>query len=526
MRARLAFGRGAGHPDFFARHYLPEFTRLPFAPFHRMLFQWQLAMEAEDLAQRIGRRFAIAAPRGAAKSTIASLVLPLHDIAYRRERYIVLVSATERQAQGRLRAIAAALHATELAGHVTVEQSTQGVLAANGVRMEAYGAGQELRGLGWGPWRPTKVILDDAESSAAATSARRREALLDWFREVIEHLGAGYTHLLAVGTVLHEQGLLATLLRRPDFEGERLRSIVAFADPSPLWDEWRALLADQSQPRRRASAREFFEAHRDEMLRGAQVLWPEKEDYEQLLAQLAVQGRRAFFQEKQNAPLGPEDALFDPAAALRGTPGGGTLSIARAAEDGLRECRRAEFPRESHRFGYLDAAMGGSRRGDSAALARVARLPDGTLFAESLWVRRAPPREQVLRLFDEHAHHPFHRLAVEGTGFQELLMLPIEEERERRRRAGLPWDLPVEVVKPRQAKDARIAALEPLLASGALVLSPALPEEFWEQLANFPRVAHDDALDALAGAVELARGASGRKATLRRAEARRGGTGY
>lgn len=518
QRKALAFGRGWLHPDFFARHFLPEYSRLPFARFHRTLFEWHLAMGAEDVAHRAGRRFAIAAPRGAAKSTIASLVLPLHDIAYRREHYIVLVSATERQAHGRLRAIANALDGS-LADHVKVKEASKGVLVANGIRVEAFGAGQEIRGLGWGPWRPTKVILDDAESSATATSARRRESLLDWFREVIEHLGARYTHLLAVGTVLHEQGLLPTLLRRPDFEGERLRSIIAEAEPSPLWEHWEALLADQSQPQRRQRARELFEAHREEMLRGTEVLWPEREDYEELRAQKVAQGRRAFSQEKQNAPLGPEDALFDPGAALRGVPAGGELEIFRATERGRQECRRAEFPHDSPRFGYLDAAMGGSRRSDFSALAQVARLPDGTLFAESLWARRAPPQAQVDRLFDAHAAQPFQRLAVEGTGFQELLALPIEAERTRRRTDGSPWDLPLEIVKPRLAKETRIAALEPLLASGVLVLSPSLPEEFWEELANFPRVAHDDALDALAGAVELARG-QGTKASIRRAQGR------
>src|SRR5690606_41735477 len=50
-------------------------------------------------------RLALAAPRGSAKSTVASLILTLHDIVYEREPYILLISATKRQAQQRLAAI-------------------------------------------------------------------------------------------------------------------------------------------------------------------------------------------------------------------------------------------------------------------------------------------------------------------------------------------------------------------------------------------------------------------------------------
>jgi phage terminase large subunit-like protein len=35
-------------------------------------------------------------------------------------------------------------------------------------------------------------------------------------------------------------------------------------------------------------------------------------------------------------------------------------------------------------------------------------------------------------------------------------------------------------------------------------LDEGLPEEFWRELEHYPRVDHDDALDATAGAVELA----------------------
>ncbi len=514
-RGELVLARAEGDPAFFATRFLPAFARLPFAAFHRTLFAWHARMGGGALESRRGLRFALAAPRGSAKSTVASLILPLHDLVFRRERYIVLISATERQAEQRLRAIRGELESGELSRVASGVECTRLALEAPGVRIEAFGAGCEMRGISQRAWRPTKIILDDAEASSAAVSERRRGHLRDWFAEVVAHLGDTFTHVMAIGTVLHERGLLATLLARPDFESMRLRSIESYPRDTALWGAWEGILRDRSRADRRGDARAYFLAHRGAMEAGARVLWREKEDIEELMAQLHLLGRRAFHQEKQNTPLGPEDALFDPATALRGILRGDELMVGTWAEGVLREQRRIPGATRAARFGYLDTALGRGGRGDFAAFAVVVAFGDGTLFAESISCRRIPPTEQVARLFDAHGERPFTRVGVEATAFQALLLDAVETERARRRQAGARADLPAEGVLPRQRKEARIAALEPLLASGTLALSPGLDEEFWIELANHPRIEHDDALDALAGAVHLARGESSpRRGTL------------
>ena len=60
---------------------------------------------ALPLEKRPPRRLAIAAPRGAAKTTLKSLILPIHATLHQGERYIVLISATLKQARRRLRNI-------------------------------------------------------------------------------------------------------------------------------------------------------------------------------------------------------------------------------------------------------------------------------------------------------------------------------------------------------------------------------------------------------------------------------------
>ncbi|MCC6545558.1 hypothetical protein IT570_00195 [Candidatus Sumerlaeota bacterium] len=507
-RRRIAHcARMYADPQFFARQMVPDHCRLPFADFHRTIFEWHGRMGGR-LPGRRGMRCVLAAPRGCAKSTITSLILVLHDIVFRRERYIVLISATDRQARQRLRAIGNELRGEALRRHLPARAEigfTARSLTIGDIQVEAFGAGAEMRGLVNNGFRPTKIILDDAEASRSADSPSAREKLSEWFAEVVEHLGDVSTNILAIGTVLHEKGLIASLLRRADYEGVLARSIEVFSGEEESWNEWRRRLLDFSDPCRRQSARDYFLAHRGVMERGTRVIWREKEDYEELYAQLTLQGRRAFYQEKQNTPLGPQEALFVPERALRAVTRGDVLEIQSGGVT-VRSCRMDLFT-EARRFGYLDAAMGkGSRaaKGDYCALATVVLLPDNSLVLESLWARRASPTEQVTRLFDVHHARRFERLAIEGTGFQELLTLPIEEERKRRQSCGLRHDLPVGVVMPRRSKAARISALEPLLANGVLALSPDLDEEFWEELSNWPRTQHDDALDAAAGAVELA----------------------
>lgn len=502
-RQLAIYTRMHGNPGYFARTLLPHHCRLPFAGFHRLLFRWHQRM-GEAIDGRTGLRHAIAAPRGCAKSTIVSLVLPLHDLLYCRERYVLLLSATERQARGRLRAIRDELDRGAISGWLRDRpiRLTAGTLHCGNIRVDAFGAGSEIRGVSHDGYRPTKIILDDAEASSSATSGRARERLDEWFITIVEHLGDVYTHIIAAGTILHGRGLLATLLARADFVGHVQRSIEEFSTEAIHWEQWRGMLLDFSNPDRRDAARSHFLKHREAMLRGSAVAWEEKEDYEILMAQLTLQGRRAFYQEKQNEPLGPEDALFDPEGILRAIVSDGALLIQTTSGTTVRVYKDISTAR---RFGYLDAAMGKKRKsGDFAALAVVLHLPDSTLVVERLLARRMNPSTQVQRLLDFHEMAPFDRLGIEGTGFQELLLLPIEEERRRRAARGREAGLPIEVIHPRRSKQVRIASLEPLFTAGRLAIASDLDEEFWEELANYPRARHDDALDALAGAVELA----------------------
>ena len=311
----------------FCRVFFPRHCRQAFSPLHRYLFRQYRRQQHRPLLEREGRNYAVAAPRGYAKSTIASLLLPLHDIVYRCEGYIIIVSATLAQSVGKLKNIRAELAENRMLrecfapqiGRVTSRQ-----LVANDIAVEAFSVGTELRGITYRHYRPTKIVIDDGEDSEAVESAEQREKLAVWFKEVLENLGNAYTNVIVIGTLLHTDSLLANILKRPDFESRVFRAIESFAENTALWEQWRERFNDLSDSHRLETARGFFELHRDAMLKNARVLWPDKEDYYDLMCQLTTRGRKAFFKEKQNNPRHYEAQLFDPEMfhyfTLAGTP--------------------------------------------------------------------------------------------------------------------------------------------------------------------------------------------------------------
>ena len=463
---------------------------------------------ARSLTMRRGTRLALAAPRGSAKSTIHSLLLPVLDVLHARERFIVIVSATTAQARARLRSLHRELHlntALDAAYPGRDARATRDALVSNGVRVEAFGARCELRGMSWHEFRPTKIILDDAEASAAADTAHGRDATARWFAEVVEYLGDSYTHIEVVGTLLHPRSLLAGLLERPDFEAVRCASVEKWSGATALWDEWKRLLLDPADPDRAGTARAFLLRNRRSMTEGTAVLWKAREDYPALMAQLAVRGRAAFFKEKQNQPGSADMRVFDTARMRRFALAAGALRILPIA-DGAPGVPVAAL----QVFGFLDPALGRDpARGDHAAIAVVGRDAAGWLYVLDVWMHRVPVPQQMDAVFDLHRAWGFREFGFEANHFQDVLSHELARRQQARRTAGDAWRLPLRRVVHREAKAARIDRLQGLVASGILAFASPLPDEFLAQMDDWPHGRHDDGLDALAAAVVLAEAASG-----------------
>lgn len=495
----------------FARDYFPHFLRLPFSPLHDYLFLRRVRKTREPLRKRKGEIDVVLAPRGAAKSTILSQIVPIHALIHQTERYILIVSATHRQSRARLANIRAALRtAGRLAEHYPEIHerwplNRADALELRGVRIEACSAGAELRGLAFGEWRPTWIILDDIEDSRRIRAPDYRDALFDWLCEVIEHLGDAFTHIDLIGTLLHRDALPVRLAERPDVRHRTFRAIIHEADGQELWRQWRGLVRDAESPEDLERAREFFQARRERMLAGSNVLWPEKEDYYALQLMRATQGEAAFDKEKQNEPRFQDGGIFDLGRIPRFSLIDGAIVLADdpASEGGPEILKLSDLLL----YGFLDPvrkADGPGSRRDFACIATVGLHEDGRVFVLDVWLERAAPSRQVLKVFDLHARWRYRRFGVETTAFQHLLMEHLERERVKRRERGEASDLALSAVERNENKRWRILRLEPKVAAGLIHLADDLNEEFIRQLEAFPEARHDDGPDAMEGAIALA----------------------
>ncbi|MBX7245718.1 MAG: phage terminase large subunit [Candidatus Sumerlaeaceae bacterium] len=155
-------------------------------------------------------------------------------------------------------------------------------------------------------------------------------------------------------------------------------------------------------------------------------------------------------------------------------------------------------------FAFLDPATGTSLTGDYAAIVTLARDTSGTLHLLDLWMDRVPLAQQVARAFDLLQRYPYTLFGIETNNVQGTITDYVRAEQKARIAQGQTRQLPVKYVRHNLPKHNRILSLEPRIVSGNILFNRHLPEPFFHQADEYPHAHHDDALDALEGAVTLA----------------------
>ena len=483
----------------FGRAFLPHYLSLPPPPFHRALCAlWrETVMKRRDpstdrgraaILSLPGRRLAVAAPRGHAKSTVMSLQNVLHAALYGYKRYILLISDTAEQAAAFLEAVKAELEDNEALLAAFGPQrgavwKKNVILLQNGARIDALGSGQKVRGRRHRARRPDLILLDDVENDVQVRSRQGREKLERWFWGAVSKAGDRYTDLVCVGTVLHHDSLLLRLLENPAYRAARFRAVEQFSD-CPLWRDWARLYTDRQDPDRLRRADAFFKAHRAELLAGTRVLWPRKRSYLELMQMRLSEGDSAFYQEMQNEPQDPESCLFPRAW--------------------LQFYGEVDFSRGFRFFGYCDPSLGKTAHSDYSAIATLAcDGGSGLMYVLDMDLARRHPDaliEDILekaRLLRRRYGADYAAFGAETNQFQWLL-----KEELRRGSAAAGIYLPLCEVHHSSDKLLRIQSLQPDIKNGYLLFRPD-QTELLEQLTQFPLGRYDDGPDALEGAVRL-----------------------
>jgi predicted phage terminase large subunit-like protein len=417
---------------------------------------------------------AIAAPRGEAKSTLCSQLLPLWTTARAVKHYVIIAMDAFDQAALMVEAIKAELEANPRLALDFPEMCGQGrlwregvIVTANGVKIEAVGSGKRLRGRRHGPHRPDLVVLDDIENDENVRSPDQRNKLESWIDKAVGNLGGagGGLDQIFIGTILHYDSVLARKLRHPLWHGVKFQSVIRWPDRLDLWERWREILANDGA----GAAESFRLAQGAAMTEGAEVSWPGVRPFPDLMILRARIGDAAFDSEQQNDPISESDALF------------GKITF------------WVERQRDWIFLGACDPSLGKANKGrdPSALLVGGFSRETGKLDVIEALIRRRLPDLIIEDIIALQAEYHCLRWAVESVQFQEFFRTELVKRSAAR---GVP--VPAVPVVPIADKSLRIERLQPHVANGLIRLSPA-QTGLIDQMRHYPLVDHDDGVDAL-----------------------------
>ncbi len=210
----------------------------PTPDFHRQ--GWQLYCSDAKMA-------GLAAPRGHAKSTSFTHDYALSVACFRDEQYIIIVGASEEMAIEHLGDIANELRENEdlirdfkIKGFVSDQKTDIIVECEDGYqfRIMARGSEQKIRGKKWRGRRPGLIIGDDLEDDEQVENRDRRLKFSRWFYRACVQALRDKGKIRVHGTILHEDSLLAGIIKHRSWTTLCFRAHKAFDDFSGiLWPE-------------------------------------------------------------------------------------------------------------------------------------------------------------------------------------------------------------------------------------------------------------------------------------------------
>ena len=497
----LRWKLGAIDMEFFGRAYFskpsPEFHRELDAIWQQGVLKGRYPLTAADtkmISRLPGTRRAVAAPRGHAKSTNLTFKGTMHSTLYGYKHYPIIISDSSEQAEGFLDNIRVEFEENTailedfgvLAGSVW---RSNVLLTKTNIKIEAIGSGKKIRGRKHRNWRPDLIILDDVENDENVRTPEQRKKLKDWFDKAVSKCGDDYTDIIYIGTLLHYDSLLAKTLTNPAYRSIKYKAVIQFSQADDLWQQWETIFTGLSNDDRESEALAFFQAHKEAMLEGTQVLWEEKLSYYDLMVMRVSEGEASFNSEEQNEPINPDDCLF--------------------MEEWFDYYNEAEVNFGDPAFdffGFIDPSLGKTKRSDFSAIVTLAKHKgSGYMYVVDADIERRHPDRIIADVLAKERWlrasfgHGYRKLGAETNQFQWFLK---EELAKASAKAGLY--LPIEEVQQTSDKVMRIQTLQPDVKNKYIKFNRR-HKRLLEQLTQFPMGAHDDGPDALEGARSIAK---------------------
>lgn len=471
--------------EFFALCYFPKYFDREFGSFHKELFS-----ELKYMLGNTGLIEAFGLPREHGKSTINSFLFPLYSTLYNKSQFTLIISATEQIALPFLDMIKDELENNSLL--IEDFNLTKGNrwnnneiwVKGNGIDacIMIRGIDGSLRGIHFKQYRPQLVLLDDLLKDDTAKSETKREQIKCTFTDVVIPIGTKETNILVVGTILHEDDLMADLLKGkiPGVRSIRKSAVLSFSDRADLWGEWERLYNDLKDYDRIITAKAFFEDNKEAMLSGTEILWSEYLDYYYLMCKKQAMGDKAFYKELQNDPRSTSDYIFQDLQIYEQLPNDKDLETVM----------------------FIDPAIKAGKRNDYSAITVLAKSErSGQMYIVDGGIYKLLPDDLFNLVVEKLSNIPVDRIGFEATQAQSYMKQKLEERL---------WEngIYTEVLEcpAKGNKHERIITLEPDIKRGFILFNPA-NISYNNQVKDYNKFAkHDDAPDSLYGAVQLIQG--------------------
>ena len=428
---------------------------------------WELCCSPEKYV-------AIAAPRGHAKSTAITFAYILAAILFRQSNYVIILSDTEGQATLFLNDIKKELIENEdiiqLFGVEKIEKDQETdiiVRMTDGhrFRIQAKGSEQRVRGLKWRNQRPDLIIGDDLENDEIVMNPERREKFRRWMNGALLPILSRDGMIRIVGTILHLDSYLEN--RMP-----RLQQKSTIVEPLKIY----------SKSKVGAWCSVKYKAHDENF---DNILWPEMYNEEWLRAKrhdLVTQGQADLYnQEYLNYPIDESRAMFRRADLLPIT------------NEQLEDILQDQKP--LHYYVGVDLAVSENQRRDYSAFVVVGIDSNNLMFVVDVVHGRYDTKELVDIFFELNEKYDPHWFAIEKGTITKAIGPFIEHEMFERGQF-----LNFELITASTDKEERARSIVGRVrVHGVRFFKEAEWYPGFEgEVTAFPRVPHDDRVDAFA----------------------------
>ena len=430
-----------------AKTLFPERFTLPFSSLHREIFRI-LDDDSIKLA-------AIAAPRGFGKTSIVNIAYPAQQILFRKRRFIVQTSNTATQAvlqsENLKRELLTNREILDIFGPMKSDTFSKEMwVTQTGTMILPRGAGQQVRGLLHDKDRPDLIILDDVEDSETVLNVDQRKKLKEWFfADVMNSVAKAKKdwRIIVIGTILHEDSLLANLLEDPNFESIQL----SICDDN-YRSNWPDFVTDAG--------------------------------VKQLADSYAVQGLLdVFYREYRNIPVAREDACFTQDMMHKYSP----------------DINKDYNSKDTEYLIIVDPAKTVKMQSDFSAVVGIGFNPlIPKVYVHDVVAERMYPDEVYNTAFEMADRLGARAIGLEVTSLNEFITYPFQAHMQKR---GKFYEM-VEL-KARGEKLSRIRALAPFYRLGLFWHNDVVAHLIEAQLLNFPRSKRLDIMDAIAYSIEM-----------------------